>query len=125
MAGRRRRTEQNGASDENGDESDINENGTASQPPAEMMSPGMSAADRFAALEQKLFKGLAARIDGKIERGHGSLFRRLPAEDQARYLALEKEVMAEAAVNAARAVLSAAEAALREAEARREALQEK
>jgi len=80
-----------------------------------------SAAERFAALEEKLFGDRAARVDGKIERGHGSLFRRLPADEQRRYLALEAEVAAETVVAAARTALSLAEAALAAAEARCEA----
>lgn len=85
---------------------------------------GNSAAERFAALEEKLFQGRAARVNGQIERGHGSLFRRLSEDEQRRYLALEAEVVAEKKVADARAALSLAEAALKTAEERCEALKE-
>lgn len=83
-----------------------------------------SAAERFEALEEKLFGGRAARVDGKIERGHGSLFRRLPEDEQRRYLAMEAEVEAEKVVAAAQTALTLAEAALATAIARCEALKE-
>ena len=80
------------------------------------------ASERFAELEEKLFAGRAARVDGKIERGHGSLFRRLPEDEQRRYLALEAEVAAEAKVALARTALTLAENALAAAESKCAAL---
>lgn len=104
----------------NGDE----QNGTAAAAAEPASESPVSAAERFAALEERLFAGRAARVDGKIERGHGSLFRRLSEDDQRRYLALEAAVAAEAKVALARTALTLAQQALADAEARSEALKE-
>jgi hypothetical protein len=90
-------------------------------PRGEASQAETSAAERLAALEEKLFGDRAARVNGKIERGHGSLFRRLSADEQRHYLALDAEVEAEAKVALARTALTLAENALAAAEARCEA----
>ena len=76
---------------------------------------GMPAADRLEQLEVKLFGAVQPRIDGQIERGHGSLFKRLSEEDQARYVALEREVAAEAKLAEAKQAVCVAELELKEA----------
>jgi hypothetical protein len=78
---------------------------------------GTSAAEHLAKLEERLFGKNAPRVNGKIERGHGSLFRQLSAEDMAAYCALEKLVVAEDGLSAAQGQLSAAQAAVTAAEA--------
>lgn len=49
------------------------------------------------------------RINGEIERGHGSLFERLSDEDKAHYAALERLIVAHDKLEAAQAALHAAE----------------
>src|SRR5262245_9553177 len=83
--------------------------------PAETSKP---AAEHLAELEEKLFQGRAARIEGRIERGYGSLFRALPDADRKHLLALEELVDAEAAVVGAKAMCAQVEQALTDAEKR-------
>lgn len=54
-----------------------------------------AASDLLRAFEDEKLGPDAVRINGKIERGHGSKFRGLSEEDQAKYAALEKLVEAE------------------------------
>jgi hypothetical protein len=84
-----------------------------------------SAAEQLAKLEDKLFGDRCGRVDGKIERGSGSLFQRLSPEDKATYEALEAQVEAEVQLAAAQAQVSAAQAAVKAAQERCDALKAK
>ena len=90
--------------------------------------PPRSAKDRLRAFEDKHLGHDVQRIDGVIERGHGSAFKALPAEKQAEYVAIEKLVEAEAKVASASADLEAAKvnlaAATRQADLRAAAAKE-
>lgn len=67
------------------------------------------AAERLRAFEDEHLGAEAPRIEGKVERGHGSPFSRMSDEDKAKYDALEKLVAAEAKLTAAREALALAE----------------
>jgi hypothetical protein len=84
-----------------------------------------SAAEQLAQLEDKLFGDRCGRVDGKIERGSGSLFQRLSPEDKATYEALEAQVEAEVQLAAAQAQVSAAQVAVKAAQERCDALKAK
>ena len=62
------------------------------------------------AFEDRILGENAVRIDGKIERGHGSKFQKLSAAAKAEYAALEQAVEAEQRLSLATNELSKAQA---------------
>lgn len=76
-----------------------------------------SASARLRAFEDERFGPEAVRIEGKVERGHGSPFAVMSDEDKARYAALERLVETEQALADAHAALIAAQEAHEAAEA--------
>jgi hypothetical protein len=72
--------------------------------------------ERLLAFEADKVGEDAPRYQGQIEKGHGSLFSRLPDEDKAHHAALVALVAAEESVAEARAELATAEANYAEAE---------
>lgn len=87
-----------------------------SEPEAEV-----SAEARQRAFEDEYFGEDEVRIDGQVQRGHGSFFARMPQDVKVHYHALEQAVTAEKEVAAAHAALAAAEQKAETAEARVEA----
>lgn len=59
------------------------------------MSEQVPAKDRLRAFEDEVMGADAPRVNGHIERGHGSLFGRLSAEHKAHHARLEHLVTAE------------------------------
>lgn len=80
-----------------------------------------SAADRQRAFEDEFIGKSEPRIDGKVQRGHGSKHSLLPQDVRTHHHALEQAVEAEKKLGEAQAGLSKAEAELETAESRVEA----
>lgn len=81
------------------------------QADAEDRAAQSNAAELLRAFEDDKLGEDAVRINGQIERGHGSKFRDLSEEDQAKYGAIEKLVAAEQALADATTAHRAAEEA--------------
>lgn len=75
--------------------------------PFEISEPG--AAEQLRAFEDKHLGEDAPRFEGKIEKGHGSLFSRMPPEMQKAHAAIEKTAETEQKLADARAKLAVAE----------------
>lgn len=89
------------------------DNGTAVEAvPQPAAAAPASAAEQLAQFENKVFGKRAPRVQGKVERGHGSLLRGLSPEDQALHAALEEQAEAEAALAGAHVTVAATQAAL-------------
>src|SRR5262245_30947003 len=106
------------SSDDDGLDDMLDAPETETDPEPAAAETSKPAAEHLAELEEKLFQGRAARIEGRIERGYGSLFRALPEADRKHLLALEELVDAEAAVVGAKAMCAQVEQALTDAEKR-------
>lgn len=70
----------------------------------------LNAGQRLRAFEDEVFGKDVPRINGQIERGHGSMFARLTPEQKIHHVALERLVKTEAKVADASADLAKAEA---------------
>lgn len=68
-----------------------------------------SSAQRLRAFEDEHLGPDTPRFGGMVEKGHGSLFSRLPPEKQKAHALIEKTAETEAKVDAARANLAIAE----------------
>jgi hypothetical protein len=77
--------------------------------PFEASEPA-AASQRLRAFEDEHLGEGAPRISGKLERGHGSLFSRLPIERQKEHAAIEKTVATEQKLADAHTALLKAEA---------------
>lgn len=69
-----------------------------------------SAVDRLRAFEDEHLGPDAVRLHGRVERGYGSLFQRMPLEKQKAHAAIEKTVATEQKLADAHAALLAADA---------------
>lgn len=85
------------------------------QPPATPLppqeAPKEGAAERLAAFEDKIFGKAVPRINGKVERGHGSPFAMLKPPQREIHAALEALIMTESGLAATRNSLLKAEEA--------------
>lgn len=68
-----------------------------------------SAAQRLRSFEDEHLGEDAPRFQGKLERGHGSLFQRLPPEKRKAHELIEKTAETEQKLNDARAAVAVAE----------------
>lgn len=73
--------------------------------------PSMSARERLRAFEDEVLGTDAIRIEGHVERGHGSRFKAMTPEQHAQYTVLEALIAAEKKIADASADLAMAEAA--------------
>lgn len=73
--------------------------------------PEVSARDKIRAFEDRNLGENAVRINGEVEKGHGSLFKELSPQHHRHYADLEKLAAAETALTEAGAALGQAQAA--------------
>lgn len=84
----------------------------------ELHEPEMTAAQMLREFEDRILGESASRINGQIERGHGSKYQKMEPEQRQHHDALMRLVAAEDRMTTAKAELAAAMTAHAEAKAR-------